>query len=151
MPTSTRFAVAVHVLTTLAVTDGKPMRSEDIAISVNTGPVVVRSLLSRLSRAGLTTSLLGAGGGAMLAKPVSEIRLLDIYEAVEDTELFTLHRTTPCTSCPVGANIQNALVPILDRARRAMEDELALVTLEQVAADVAMLGSFAMPLVWADR
>lgn len=147
MPTSSRFVVAVHVLTALAVSDGKPMRSEDIAFSANTGPVVIRGLLSRLGQAGLTTSQLGAGGGALLAKPAQEIRLLDVYEAVEDTDLFTFHRSAPCPSCAVGGNIQEALQPILDRARRAMERELASVSLEQVAKEVARIGKFSIPLV----
>src|SRR6202011_3113939 len=69
MPTSTRFVVSVHVLTALAVSDGKPMRSEDLAYSANTSPVVIRGLLSRLNDVGLTRSQLGAGGGALLAKP----------------------------------------------------------------------------------
>ncbi|APO77925.1 transcriptional regulator protein (plasmid) [Rhizobium etli 8C-3] len=64
MPTSTRCAVAVHILTGLAVSDGKPMRSEDLAYSANTGAVVIRGLLSRLSDAGLTRQL-WAGGGAI--------------------------------------------------------------------------------------
>ncbi len=147
MPTSSRFVVAVHVLTALAVSDGAPLRSEDIAFSANTGPVVIRGLLSRLGHAGLTTSQLGAGGGALLAKPANQIRLLDIYEAVEDTDLFTLHRSPPCGTCAVGGNIQDVLKPILDRAREAMERELALVTLDQVAAEVARVGKFSIPLV----
>lgn len=148
MPTSSRFVVAVHILTALAVSDGKPLRSEDIAFSANTGPVVIRSLLSRLGHAGLVTSQLGAGGGALLAKPADRIRLLDIYEAVEDTKLFTLHRTPPCASCAVGGHIQAALQPVLDRARQAMERELAQVTLEQIARDVARIGQFTIPLTW---
>ena len=39
MPTSTRFAVAVHALAAMAVSDGSPMRSEDLAYSANTGAV----------------------------------------------------------------------------------------------------------------
>ena len=73
MPTSTRFVVAVHTLTGLAVGDGRPMRSEDIAYSVNTNAVVIRGLLSRLSESGLTKSQLGTGGGTLLAKPAAEI------------------------------------------------------------------------------
>ena len=148
MPTSTRFAVAVHMLTALAVGDGTPLRSEDLAYSVNTGPVVIRGLLSRLSEAGLTRSQLGAGGGALLAKPMEQIRLLDVYEAVEDTELFSLHRTPPCESCAVGGNILEAMQPTLKRARKALEDELALVTIADIAAQVARLGKFSMPLAW---
>jgi Rrf2 family protein len=148
MPTSTRFAVAVHTLTALAVSDGKPMRSEDLAYSANTGAVVIRGLLSRLSEAGLTRSQLGAGGGTMLAKPAKKIRLLDVYVAVEDTELFSLHRTPPCESCAVGGNILAAIQPTLARARGAMEDELAKTTIADIAGKVAQLGKFSIPLVW---
>jgi len=146
MPTSTRFVVSVHVLTALAVSDGKPMRSEDLAYSANTSPVVIRGLLSRLSDVGLTRSQLGAGGGALLAKPAKKIKLLDIYEAVEDTELFSLHRTPPCASCPVGGNILDALQPTLTRARKGLENELAKVTLADVASEVARKGKFSIPL-----
>ncbi|QHF03792.1 transcriptional regulator [Pseudomonas asturiensis] len=148
MPTSTRFVVAVHTLTALAVSDGKPLRSEDLAYSANTGAVVIRGLLSRLNDAGLTRSQLGAGGGALLAKPAEQIRLVDIYRAVEDTELFSLHRVPPCEACAVGGNIIEALQPALDRARAALEDELASVTIADIAADVARLGKFSIPLVW---
>src|SRR5580704_2168984 len=148
MPTSTRFAVAVHALTALAVSDGKPMRSEDLAYSANTGPVVIRGLLSRLSDAGLTRSQLGAGGGALLARPAEKIRLLDVYEAVEDTGLFSLHRTPPCENCAVGGNILEAIQPTLVRARKALEDELAKVTIADIAAEVARIGKFSIPLEW---
>ncbi|WP_115563286.1 Rrf2 family transcriptional regulator [Xanthomonas arboricola] len=148
MPTSSRFAVATHILTALAVGDGTPMRSEDLAYSANTGAVVIRGLLSRLSEAGLTRSQLGAGGGAMLAKPAKQIKLLDVYAAVEDTELFVVHRTPPCKSCAVGGNILAALEPTLTRARKALESELGKTTIADVATDVARLGNFSIPLVW---
>lgn len=148
MPTSTRFAVAVHILAVLAVSDGKPMRSEDLAYSVNTGAVVIRGLLSRLIEAGLTQSQLGAGGGALLAKPAKGIRLLDVYRAVEDTEFFSMHRTPPCKNCAVGANIVKAMQAPLARARAALEHELAQTTIADIAAEVARLGKFSIPLTW---
>lgn len=136
MPTSTRFAVASHILTALAMTEGRPVRSEDIAISVNTSAVVIRGILSRLNDAGLTRSQLGSGGGAMLAKSAAEIRLLDVYEAVEDTELFAVHRTAPCTTCPVGANILDVINPALVRARTALEAELGRTTIADLAGTI---------------
>lgn len=148
MPTSSRFVVAVHVLTALAVSGGKPLRSEDLAYSANTGAVVIRGLLSRLSEAGLTRSQLGAGGGALLAKPASEIRLLDVYEAVEDTELFALHRLPPCENCAVGAHILGAMQPVLAQAQTALEDSLAATSIADMAAKVARLGKFSIPLAW---
>jgi Rrf2 family protein len=145
MPTSTRFAVAVHTLAALAMSGGKPLRSEDLANSVNTGPVVIRSLLSRLSGAGLTKSQLGSGGGALLAKPARKIRLLDVYVAVEDTELFSLHRVPPNADCPVGGTIQEAMRPVLEQARKALEAELSKVTIADIAVKIARLGKLARP------
>lgn len=148
MPTSSRFVVAVHTLAALAVGDGQPVRSENLAYSANTSAVVIRSLLSRLNEAELTKSQLGAGGGALLAKPASAIRLLDVYNAVEDTSLFTSHRATPCSNCIVGGNILEAIRPALDSAQLAMEAQLAAVTIADIAAEVARLGKFDLPLQW---
>jgi Rrf2 family protein len=148
MPSSTRFAVAVHVLSALAVSGDRPLRSEDLAYSANTGAVVIRGLLSRLSAAGLTTSQLGAGGGALLAKPAAAISLLDVYKAVEDVELFPMHRSPPCQNCAVGGHIVQAMQPSLSRARAAMEAELAGHSIAEIGAEVARLGKFAVPLVW---
>lgn len=148
MPMSTRFVVAVHILTGFAVSDGKPMRSEEIAYSVNTSAVVIRALLARLGKAGLTKSQLGTGGGTMLAKQAANISLLDVFETVEDTALFSLHRTPPCENCVVGGNILDAIQPILTRARQALEQELAKTTIADVGAELARLGKFSIPLIW---
>lgn len=148
MPMSTRFVVAVHILTGFAVSDGKPMRSEEIAYSVNTSAVVIRALLARLGKAGLTKSQLGTGGGTMLAKQAANISLLDVFETVEDTALFSLHRTPPCENCVVGSNILDAIQPILTRAREALEQELAKTTIADVGAELARLGKFSIPLIW---
>ncbi|OZC73616.1 transcriptional regulator [Rhodococcus sp. 06-462-5] len=148
MPTSTRFMVAIHALTALAVSEGKPVRSDELAYSINTGAVVIRGLLSKLHEAGLTTSQLGAGGGALLAVPAADIRLLDVYRAVEDSALFSHPRNAPCDSCPVGGNITRAVEGPLERARTAMEKELSRVTVADIAADVARLGKFSIPYEW---
>jgi Rrf2 family protein len=136
MPTSTRFAVATHALTAIATQEGKPVTSEELAWSINTSAAVVRNLLSQLNGAGLTTSQLGAGGGALLARPANRIRLLDIYLAVEDPELFATHRSPPCASCPVGANVLAVLKPTLSKATQALERELGRVTIAELVSDV---------------
>ncbi len=136
MSISSRFAVGVHILTLLAQGSGRPVTSEWIASSANTNPAVVRRLLGMLAKAGLTTSQLGAGGGALLAKPVSEITLLDVYRAVEETALFALHHESPNPACPVGRNIQAALLCTMARAQQALESELANQTIESVSRDV---------------
>ncbi len=147
MPTSTRFVVSVHTLVNLAAGDGAPMRSEDLAFSANTSPTVIRSLLVRLNEAGLTKSQLGSGGGALLARPAERITLLEVYLAVEDAELFSVHREKPCKDCLIGGNIIEAIQPILDKARHAMEQELGNATVAQLATDVARIGHFSLPLI----
>jgi len=71
-----------------------------------------------------------------------------VYAAVEDTELFSVHRTPPCESCAVGGNILHALQPALARARGALEDELAKTTVADIALEVSRLGKFSIPLIW---
>jgi Rrf2 family protein len=134
--TSSRFAVAVHVLVALAMQEGRPITSEQVASSVRTNPSVIRRLLSMLADAGLTTSQLGTGGGALLARPAGEITLLDAYRAVEEPELFATHRTPPDTGCIVGRNVLPVLAATTCRAQRALEAELGGVTVADVARGV---------------
>lgn len=140
MPTSSRFVVAVHILTLLDHEGERPVTSEYIAQSVNTNPGVIRRLLSQLARAGLVTSRLGAGGGALLAKPASRIRLVDVYRAVESPHVFALHHSPPNQHCPVGKHIQATLSTVLHRAERALEGELGDVTVGDVGRSVAVRG-----------
>ena len=136
MTISSRFAVAVHILTLLETSRGEPVTSEWIAGSVNTNPAVVRRILCMLARAGLTTSRMGAGGGSLLARPAGQITLRDVYRAVDEGDLFALHREGPNPKCPVGRNMQAVLERTTIAAQRALEDELARSTVAGVAAQV---------------
>ena len=134
---NTRFAVAVHILTFLQTQGGEPATSELIASSVCTNASLIRRLLSQLARAGLTTSQMGTGGGALLARPADAITLLDVYRAVdEDGGVIPMH-PSPNPKCPVGRNIQAVLSTRIDAAERALRDELAGTTIAELAGDVA--------------
>jgi Rrf2 family protein len=146
MPTSTRFAVAVHTLVALAANDGRALPSEQIAGSASTNPAVIRRLLSMLADAGLTTAQLGQGGGALLARRPERITLLDVFRAVEDEDMFAVHRREPDKTCIVGLHLLPALVPMMDRAQQALEAELAQRTIAEVAADVSRRAGVSFPL-----
>jgi DNA-binding IscR family transcriptional regulator len=103
---------------------------------VNTNASLVRRLLSQLTRAGLTTSQMGIGGGALLARPADRITLRDVYRAVDEGEIFALHREQPNPACSVGRNIQSALETRFDAATRALEQELDRTTIAGMAADI---------------
>lgn len=133
---NTRFAVAVHVLTLLEQSGGEPVTSGYLAGSVNTNASLVRRLLARLGRAGLTTSQMGTGGGALLARPAGAITLLDVYRAVDEGRDVVPVHPLPNPRCPVGRNIQAALTTHFDAATRALEAEFARTTVADVLRDV---------------
>lgn len=132
MSTSSRFAVAVHVLTLMAWSDDEPVKSEKVAASVNTNPVVIRRILCELAQARLVISQTGSAGGSRLARKPSEITLLDIYQAVESRGVFSLHRQQPSQRCPVGINIETVLGEVLEEVNSAVEHVLTKITIEDV-------------------
>ena len=97
MGTSTRFAVGVHLLTALAASPGKAVRSEDVADSASTNPVVARRLFSLMTAAGLIRARLGPGGGFELARPASDINLRHVFKRWWKAESSSAeHRSPPC-------------------------------------------------------
>lgn len=134
MSTSSRFAVAVHVLTLMAWADDEPLKSEQVAESVNTNAVVIRRMLCELSEAKLVVSQSGAMGGSKLAREPERITLLDIYQAVESRGVFSLHRHPPSRNCPVGVNIGTVLNQVLDEVDTAVERVLANITIKDVVS-----------------
>lgn len=132
MPTSSRFAVAVHVLALMARAGDEPLKSEAVAASVNTNAVVIRRILCALARAGLVASQTGAAGGTRLARRPEEITLRDVYRAVEPGEFFALHRQPPNPKCPVGMNIEGVLGEVLAGVDRAVDESLGRTTIEGV-------------------
>jgi Rrf2 family protein len=136
MQTSSRFAVAVHIMALMVASEDEPIKSDQIAGSVNTNPVVIRRILCSLSRAELVVSQTGAAGGSRLARKPSQISLLDVYRAVEECGVFALHRQSPSQRCFVGGAIESVLKDVLDEVNLAVERTLAKTTIEQVFRSV---------------
>ncbi len=134
MSTSSKFAVAVHVLTLMAWADDEPLKSEQVADSVNTNPVVIRRILCELAESKLVVSQSGSMGGSKLARQPEQITLLDIYQAVENRGVFSLHRHPPNRDCPVGVNIGTVLNEVLDEVDSAVERVLANITIKDVVS-----------------
>ncbi len=136
MSKNCRFAVAVHVCAVLAMNEGKPATSDEIARSVNTNPVVVRRILSSLAKAGLVRSWRGSTGGSVLAREPADISLRALFRAVDDSEGPALHNQPPNPDCPVGAHIVPVLGSIIGRAEAARESALAGVSLADVLGQI---------------
>jgi len=132
MSTNSRFAVAVHVLTLMAWSGEETLKSEQVAESVNTNPVVIRRMLCELAEAGLVVSQTGSLGGSRLATDPAKTTLLDVYQALECGGVFSLHRQPPSKDCPVGVNIETVLSDVLLEVDTAVEAVLAQITISDV-------------------
>lgn len=131
MSLSSRFAVATHILAILAIEKSHYVTSDFIADSVNTNPVVIRRLIGSLRRAGLVSGQSGPAGGSKLALATSEITLQDIYDAVEERSILTLH-DSPNQKCRVGKKIESVLTQVRDEAEHALRKELSRTTLASI-------------------
>lgn len=133
MKISSRFSIAVHILSILKNNPSSLCTSDYMAESVNTNPVVIRKIMSYLKQAGFVYVNRGPGGAGLL-KDLYEITLLDVYHAVnvvEEDKLFHIHEK-PNPDCPIGANIQAVLEIILIQAQSAMEEVLRNITMGQL-------------------
>jgi Rrf2 family protein len=141
MSTNSRFAVAVHVLSLMAWSGEEPLKSEQVAESVNTNPVVIRRMLLDLAQAGLVVSQTGSMGGSRLATDPAKTTLLDVYQAVECGGVFSLHRQPPSRDCPVGVNIETVLGEVLQEVDSAVELVLKNITIDDVVQRLKPCGT----------
>lgn len=82
VPMSEATALALHAMTLIARANG-PLPAGAIAQALQASEAHVAKVLQILARAGFLVSKRGPDGGYTLARPKSEIRLLDIYETFE--------------------------------------------------------------------
>lgn len=136
MAANSKFAVAVHALSLLAVEQEGRHTSRRIAASVATNPVVIRRLLAQLTRAGIVESTHGAKGGFRLAKPPAKVSLHDVYKAVEDCgSLFAL-REKANKDCPVACRMKEILQDVFGRVEAKVVPELKRTTLQDIAGRI---------------
>lgn len=133
MPLSSRFTIALHMLTVMDVFKDQKVTSQLMADSIGVNPVVVRRLLTQLKAADIVSVKRGSGGASIARAPRS-ITYFDIYQAVEvvsDIGLFNFHEQ-PNPACPVGQNIHYLLDDDLLQAQLALENYLKSKTLAQL-------------------
>lgn len=136
MQVSSRFTIALHMLTAIAVfQDEMTMSSTILASSVNVNPVEIRRIMLQLSDAGFIDVRRGRGG-ITLAKKTDDITLYDVFvavESLENGELFHFHEK-PNPECPVGKNIHTMLDPKLKEIQDSMEETMRKYTIADVIA-----------------
>ncbi|NTF06806.1 Rrf2 family transcriptional regulator [Agrobacterium rubi] len=114
-----RLARMVHVLVHMGLLGGRET-SERIAQMLNTNAVVVRRTMGQLRRHGIVASEGGRGGGWSLAKPLDELTILDIQQALQGDTLLEAPLSNDHPSCPVEKATNARLLEAFQGAELAL-------------------------------
>jgi DNA-binding IscR family transcriptional regulator len=113
-----------------------PLTSDVLARSMGTNPAVFRRTMAGLREAGLVRSERGHGGGWQLTRPLEEITMLAVYEALGRPTLFAIGNRSPRGTCLVERNVHVAIAETMAAATVLFESRFAALTLDRVAADI---------------
>ncbi|TNF84025.1 Rrf2 family transcriptional regulator [Pseudomonas sp. ICMP22404] len=134
MRTDTRLSRMLHVLIHMD-RHQQSATSDTIAQMLGTNPVVVRRTMALLKEQGYVTSEKGHRGGWTLSKPLSEMTLLDIHQALGSTSIFSIGLSTDHPQCLVEQAVNGALTEAFDEAQALLLKRLGSITLAQLAED----------------
>jgi Rrf2 family protein len=128
----TRLSRILHVLIHMNHHD-VPLTSEKIAIMLNTNPTVVRRILASLREHGYVHSEKGHNGGWTLAKPISEITLLNVYESLGKPDIFSLGFSNNDSKCLIELSVNDSLKKSMEEANNVILKRFGEVTLDLIA------------------
>src|SRR5579859_8205203 len=109
-----RFSVGVHIMTALGDHRSDKVTSAHLTASVRAHESQVRSVLSKLVKAGLVMASRGRHGFSSLSRPANRISLLEIYKAVEAPPVFSIHEYPKEKTCRTSCTHQEAMGELLE-------------------------------------
>lgn len=124
-----RFATALHILTLLEYGKEELLSSDYIAGSININAAIVRKEIANLKKHQLVKSKEGKGGGNMLAKNATLIRLDDVYLAIQPAGTLG-GANKPNPKCAVGKKMNQHLEQLFADADQAFVKMLHKTTLK---------------------
>lgn len=129
-----RLSRLLHVLLHMAELD-RPVTSDVIGAMLETNPALVRRTMAGLRQAGYVVSEKGHGGGWVLARPLAEITLRDVYEALGRPALFAFGIANPAARCLVEQAVNAAVGDAVAEVERALLDRFGSIHLSEIDAD----------------
>ena len=132
MNRDTRLSDVLHVLLHMEQA-GAPLTSEVLARSMGTNPAVFRRTMAGLREAGLVHSCKGHGGGWQLARPLCQITLLDVYEALGRPNLFAIGNRSEQGICLVERNVNTVMADTMAEAAALFGKRFGELTLDRIA------------------
>lgn len=134
MRRNSQLSGVLHVLLHMAEHD-RPSTSEELARAMTTNPVVVRRILGGLRDAGLVASEKGHGGGWVIARPLEQITLRQVHDALGAPELLAIGNRTEAPTCLVEQAVNAALGAVFDEAEAVLLAGFGAVTLAMLGND----------------
>ncbi|MBL1419804.1 MAG: Rrf2 family transcriptional regulator [Alphaproteobacteria bacterium] len=107
--------------------------SQSIAKMFGTNPVVVRRMMAGLRKDGIVGSQKGHGGGWMLTKKLENISLLDIHQALGNSNLVSINLTNEQPQCLVVQAVNDALEKSIIEAKTLLYKRFAEISLADIA------------------
>ncbi len=132
MNRDTRLSDVLHVLLHMNQV-AEPLTSEVLAQSMGTNPAVFRRTMAGLREAGFVRSGKGHGGGWQLARPLSEITFLAVYEALGRPNLFAFGNRTHHPDCLVEKNVNAVMAATMAEADALFVKRFGEITLDEIA------------------
>ena len=121
-------------MTALGDHHGKPVTSVHLTASVRAHESQVRTVLSKLVKAGLVVTSRGRNGYSSLSRPANKIRMLEIYKAVGAPPVFSIHKYPKEKTCRTSCTHKEAMIELLEDAQRAFETRLGQRMLSEMVA-----------------
>jgi Rrf2 family cysteine metabolism transcriptional repressor len=122
MKLSTRTRYGIRAILELAENYGKgPLQLRAIAQSQEISIKYLEQLMALLKSAGFVRSIRGSKGGYILAKAPNQIRLIDVFNALEGPVVTTecldnnsyCQRVADCVARQVWVEVQQAIMTVL--------------------------------------
>jgi Rrf2 family protein len=135
-----RLSRMLHVLIHMGRHEGA-MTSDMIAAMLDTNPVVIRRTMAGLRDKGYVRSEKGHGGGWTLARPLSDLTLLDIYRAVGEPSVFAVGPAYDMPGCPIERSVNATLEGVFAEAESLLLKRFEGVTLADIAGEFALVSS----------
>ncbi len=132
MNRDTRLSDVLHVLLHMDHVD-EPLTSKLLAQSMGTNPAVFRRTMAGLRDAGLVRSEKGHGGGWRLARPLRQITLLAVYEALGRPNLFAIGNRSRHPNCLVEKSVNAVMADTMAEAEALFVRRFADLMLDEIA------------------
>ena len=122
----------LHVLLHMGE-NGEAITSEQMALYMDTNPVVVRRTMSGLREAGIVRSEKGHGGGWTITRPLSAITMGEVYRALGSTGLIAIGNRNDNPQCLIEKAVNETLGASLREAEALIVARMDAVTLADIA------------------